>query len=72
MQSNIAGVKIYNMHVNFIKISIGMVGISVTERTSVLSVTNYNRPNLKDGNTNPTQGIIRVVVTGNVKCLPTI
>jgi len=30
-----------------------------------------NRPNLKDGNTNSTQGIKRVVVTGNVKCLPT-
>jgi hypothetical protein len=36
-----------------------------------LYVEKYNRPNLKVGNVNSTQGILRVVVAGNVKCLPT-
>jgi hypothetical protein len=32
--------------------------------TNTLSVAVYNRPNLKVGNTNSTQGILRLVVTG--------
>ena len=31
----------------------------------------YNRPKSQVGNTNSTQGILRVVVTGNIECLPT-
>jgi len=32
----------------------------------------YNRPNLKVGSTNSSQGIVGAMVTGNVKCLPTV
>jgi hypothetical protein len=30
--------------------------------------THYNRPNLTAGNTNCTQGILRLLVTANVMC----
>jgi hypothetical protein len=38
-------------------------------RTMALGLTVYNRPILKVGSTNSTQGTLRVMVTGNAKCL---
>jgi hypothetical protein len=37
-----------------------------TAKILTLNLISYNRPNFKVGNTNFTQGILRLVVTGNV------
>jgi len=45
----------------------GFACTCLISKCTVRFLSYYNQPNLKVGNTNSTQGILRVVVTGNVK-----